>query len=48
MAKLHRIYVVLHEGAFRYVALSYSEAVRESHGPFEKCCEIKSFEREDY
>jgi hypothetical protein len=41
-----RIYVLFHEGLFRDVFASYSEAYRVSHGP--PCCRIETFDREDY
>lgn len=50
MSRLVRIYVLFHDGKFKDVFASYSEAMRESHGIGYggKCCEIKTFDREDY
>lgn len=41
-----RIYVLFHLGVFRDVYASYSAAVRDKH--LGGCCEIRSFDREEY
>lgn len=46
MTRWVRIFVLFHDGLFRDVFASYSEAVRESHGG--SCCQIREFRREDY
>jgi hypothetical protein len=40
-----RIFVLFCDGTFRDVFASFSEAVRESHGP---CCEIREYDRDEY
>jgi hypothetical protein len=46
MSKRIRIFVLFHEGIFRDVFASYSEAVREQHPG--GCCVIREYEREQY
>ena len=46
MSRWVRIFVLFHDGEFRDVFASYSEAVRESHPG--GCCSIKTYDREDY
>lgn len=41
-----RIYVLFHDGAFRDVYASFSEAMLHKH--LSGCCEIKTFDRDDY
>ena len=45
MSRWVRIFVLFHNGIFRDVFASYSQAVREAHG---SCCTIEEYEREDY
>lgn len=46
MSRSVRIYVLFHDGLFRNVYASFSEAMRDKHSG--GCCEIKTFDREDY
>jgi hypothetical protein len=46
MSRWVRIFVLFHDGAFRDVFASYSEAIREKHAG--SCCVIKEYSREDY
>jgi hypothetical protein len=41
-----RIYVLFHDGAFRDVYASFSAAMRDKH--IGSCCDIRTFDREDY
>ena len=41
-----RIYVLFHDGHFRDVFASFSEAMLYKHDG--GCCEIKTFNRDDY
>lgn len=46
MSRTVRIYVLFHEGRFRDVFASFSEAML--HKDMGGCCEIRTFDREDY
>jgi hypothetical protein len=44
--RMVRIYVLFHDGVFKDVFASFSQAMRYKHSG--GCCVIRTFEREDY